>query len=112
MSEAQSTQRLDKWLWHARFAKTRSLAQKLITAGGVRVDREKITSASKTVRIGNILTLSLPRGVKVVEIAAIAERRGPYSQACLLYRDLTPEPETHKSDSDAAKPVSLSNNWF
>ncbi len=90
MTDGQATQRLDKWLWYARFAKTRSLAQKLITGGNVRIDREKISSPSKSVKPGNTLTLSLSRGVKVVEITGLANRRGPYAEAVKLYMDLSP----------------------
>ncbi|MEM9277412.1 MAG: RNA-binding S4 domain-containing protein [Pseudomonadota bacterium] len=90
MTESTISQRIDKWLWHARFVKTRSLAQKLVTGGNVRLDREKVTSASRMIRPGNVLTLSLPGKVVVVEILDIANRRGPYSEACLLYKDLTP----------------------
>lgn len=102
MSGGQAGQRIDKWLWHARFVKTRSLAQKLVSGGNVRVDREKVTAASKTVRPGNTLTLTLARQVKIVEILQLADRRGPYSEACLLYNDLTPVVEKQSSDD---KPV-------
>ena len=70
MTKELVSQRVDKWLWHARFAKTRSLAQKLVKGGHVRLDREKISSASKSVKRGDVLTLNLPQGVKVVEIVA------------------------------------------
>ncbi len=91
MTDGKQTQRIDKWLWHARFVKTRSLAQKLITSGRVRLDRSRISSTSHPVRPGNVLTLSLPKQVCIVEIIDIAERRGPYCVARLLYNDLTPE---------------------
>ena len=90
MNEPVRSQRVDKWLWHARVTKTRSLAQKLVSGGKIRVDREKITNSSSKVIAGNVLTITLPREVKVLEIVEFAEKRGPYSSACLLYNDLTP----------------------
>jgi len=88
MSEAQA-QRIDKWLWHARFAKTRGAAQKLSRSGHIRVNRDKIRDASRLVRPGDVLTMSLPGGVRVVQILGIAERREAYSLARLLYDDRT-----------------------
>lgn len=89
MSEAES-QRIDKWLWHARFARTRGAAQKLVTAGHVRVNRDKISTASRAVRPGDVLTIALPRLVHVVTVLAIADRRGPASEAARLYRNADP----------------------
>jgi ribosomal protein S4 len=57
MSEAE-TQRIDKWLWHARFARTRGAAQRLALSGHVRLNRDKVTVASRTVRAGDVLTLA------------------------------------------------------
>jgi len=90
MTEETTPQRIDKWLWHARFFKTRSLAQKQVSTGKIRVDREKISNPSRKVAPGNVLTITMERDVKVVEIAAIAQRRGPFSKAQLLYKDLSP----------------------
>ncbi len=101
MNEPAKSQRIDKWLWHARVTKTRSLAQKLISSGKVRVDREKVTSSSSKVIAGNVLTIALPREIKILEIVDFAEKRGPYSAACLLYTDLSPpKPEPKKKDDE------------
>ena len=80
-------QRVDKWLWHARFARTRGAAQKLAVSGHVRVNREKVNAASRMVRAGDVLTLALGRGVRVVRICAIADRRGSFEEAQRLYED-------------------------
>lgn len=85
MSEEQ---RIDKWLFFARVVKSRSLAQKLAVSGAVRVNREKIASASRLVRPGDVLTLSMPREIRVLRILNGGERRGPASEARLLYEDL------------------------
>ena len=97
MTDEPVSQRIDKWLWHARFTKTRSLAQKLVGAGSVRVDRKKISSSSTQVKPGNVLTISLHGKVRIVEIVDLAERRGPYSKASLLYEDLSPAIETDET---------------
>ena len=100
----EATQRIDKWLWHARFAKTRTVAQKLVTGGNVRLDREKITNNSQKVKIGQVLTLSLPREIKVIKIEAFAEKRGSFQIAQTLYEDLTPVPEkTEKQEFEPDK---------
>lgn len=90
IAEDQLRQRIDKWLWHARFAKTRTSAQKLVSGGKVRVDSEKIKSPNRQVSAGNVLTLTMPRQIRIIEIVGIAARRGPYEQAKLLYNDLSP----------------------
>jgi ribosome-associated heat shock protein Hsp15 len=93
MSEAGS-QRIDKWLWHARFARTRGAAQKLALSGHVRVNREKVGAASRLVRPGDVLTLALGAGVRVIRVQAIAERRGSSEAAQLLYEDAGSPPPT------------------
>jgi len=89
---APEAQRIDKWLWHARFAKTRSAAQRLALSGHVRVNREKVAAASRLVRAGDVLTLSLRRGVQVIRVLGIAGRRGSAEEAQLLYDDETARP--------------------
>ena len=81
-------QRLDKWLWFARMARTRTAAAELVGAGHVRVNSQRIVQAAKSVRPGDVLTIALPRDVRVLRIVALAERRGPFEEARLLYEDL------------------------
>jgi ribosome-associated heat shock protein Hsp15 len=83
----QAAQRIDKWLWHARFARTRGAAQRLALSGHVRVNRDKVSAASRLVRVGDVLTLALGRGVRVIRISGIAERRGSFEEAQRLYAD-------------------------
>lgn len=85
-------QRIDKWLFFARVVKSRSLAAKLAQAGRVRVNREKIDSASYPVKIGDVLTITLERRILVYEIRDTGARRGPAPEAQLLYEDRTPPP--------------------
>lgn len=88
----EGTLRIDKWLWYARVTKSRSLAQKLATAGHVRINRDKISSASKTIRAGDVLTITLERRVVVLKVVALGSRRGPYEEARKLYEDMSPPP--------------------
>lgn len=93
------SQRIDKWLWHARLYKTRSIAQKQVATGKIRVDREKISSPSRKVTTGNVLTITRERDIKIIEIIGISDRRGPYSEAQLLYNDMSPpKPEKQKQE--------------
>lgn len=95
-----SAQRIDKWLFFARVVKSRSLAKKLVTAGHVRINRDKTDSPSKTVRPGDVLTITLDRRVLVLKVLDGGTRRGPYEEARLLYEDLTP-PEVPSEASSA-----------
>ena len=82
--------RLDKWLWHARFFKTRALAARLAGSGKVRVNSVRIARASRNVRPGDVLTFPQGRRIRVVRIAALGIRRGPAPEAAALYEDLDP----------------------
>ncbi len=87
--------RLDKWLWFARFFKTRSLATEMCVQGKVRVDGAVVTKAHFAVRPGQVLTFVQGRHVRVVKVLAAGTRRGPASEAQTLYEDLSPPvPET------------------
>jgi ribosome-associated heat shock protein Hsp15 len=84
--------RIDKWLWFARVVKTRSAASTLCEDGSVRLNGVKVDQAHKAVRIGDVLTIGLNSRIKVLKIVSLAERRGPFSDAQLIYEDLSPEP--------------------
>lgn len=86
-----ATQRLDKWLWFARLIKTRSQASKLVSAGKVRVNRVKVTKPSAGLREGDVITAVIHRKLRIIQVLAPGERRGPASEAQELYEDLTPE---------------------
>ena len=99
----EDAQRIDKWLWHARFARTRSAAQRLAVSGHVRVNREKVTAASRLVREGDVLTLALGGGVRVLRIAAIAARRGSFAEAQRLYSEQRPDSGALSREEAAAE---------
>lgn len=92
MSDPRPTVRLDKWLWHARFFKTRSLAAKVIGGGHVRVNGSHASKPAQAVGPGDTLTFPQAKQVRVVTILGIGERRGPAPEAQALYDDLTPPP--------------------
>lgn len=80
--------RIDKWLWHARFHKTRSLAQAAAVKGHIRLNGRRIEKASAEVRIGDTLTVPRGRDVLVVRVLGCGIRRGPASEAQALYEIL------------------------
>lgn len=92
MNDAPAKQRLDRWLWQGRFFKTRSLAARIVSGQGVRVNGVRVTKAAHPVGPGDALTFSQADRVRVVEIAALAARRGPASEAQATYIDHTPPP--------------------
>lgn len=87
--EARPRQRVDKWLWHARFGRTRTIAAKAVLAGQVRLNRVKISKPAQPVSLGDVLTISLHGQVRVVRILSLAERRLSPAVAATLYEDLT-----------------------
>ena len=82
--------RLDKWLWRARFFKSRSLATAACGAGKVRIDGTPAAKAHTAVRPGQVLTFVKERHVRVIKILAIPGRRGPAGEARICYEDLAP----------------------
>ena len=82
--------RVDKWLWHARFFKTRTLAAKVVTSGHLRVNSRKTEKSSTCVVAGDVLTFAQEKWVRVIKVVALGTRRGPASEAQFLYEDLSP----------------------
>ncbi|MET0709218.1 MAG: RNA-binding S4 domain-containing protein [Tardiphaga sp.] len=81
-------QRLDKWLWHARVVKARTSAAALVEGGHVRINGERQKAPGHGVKIGDVLTVTLDRTVRLMKITAFAERRGDAAAAQVLYNDL------------------------
>jgi len=96
--------RLDKWLWYARFFKTRSLATRLVQSGKVRVNAVAVSKPARTVQVGDVLTFPKEDHVRLIEIKELGTRRGPAPEAQALYDDLDPPqpkprvPDAPKSD--------------
>ncbi len=95
---AKDAARLDKWLWHARFLKSRSLATKLCKSGKVRINGTLNDKAHHPIKIGDVLTFPLGPHIRIIEILAIGMRRGPAPEARALYQDLAPPPVRAKRD--------------
>ena len=83
--------RIDKWLWAARFFKSRTLAAAACNGGKVDVN-DQAAKPSRVVRAGDLLKITLPRAKRVVRVATLTDRRGPGAAAARLYEDLTPPP--------------------
>ena len=80
--------RLDKWLWHARFFKSRSLASRYIEKSRCRIDGRIVSKSHATVAPGMVLTFALGSCVHVVRVVALGERRGPAPEARALYEEI------------------------
>lgn len=80
--------RLDKWLWHARLCKTRSLAARLIEAGAVRVNAARVLKPATPLRVGDGVTLVHAGHVRALRVLGLGLRRGPAPEAQALYADL------------------------
>jgi ribosome-associated heat shock protein Hsp15 len=78
--------RIDKWLWAARFFKTRSLAAEAIGAGKVEVNDERV-KAAKMIQLGDSISVRLGPYLHVVHVRGLSERRGPASVAATLYEE-------------------------
>ena len=85
-----TAQRLDKWLWCVRLARTRTGAARLIEAGKVRINGSRALKSSRVVQAGDVVTATSLGKLTVVRVLGSAERRGPASFARTLYEDLTP----------------------
>lgn len=97
--------RLDKWLWHARFCKSRSIAQRLVEEGALRVNGVRGAKPSTNVHMGDSIVFAQGGRVRAVRILALGERRGPATEAQALYVEIDamqqaggleprPEPDT------------------
>ena len=91
--------RLDKFLWYARLARTRSFAQEVAAAGHLRIDRRVVERAHAPVRVGNVLSFPLHDRVRVIRVEALPDRRGSPAEARALYTDLSP-PAHHDAAVD------------
>jgi ribosome-associated heat shock protein Hsp15 len=87
-----NSQRLDKWLWFTRMLKSRTLAADLVSAGKVRLNGERVTKPSQSVKSGDTVTFVLHERPRVLEVVAGGERRGSAPEAQMLYQDLSPPP--------------------
>lgn len=96
--EDRDWQRLDKWLWCARFLKARTDCARLVTGGSIRINRQPTDKPHARLRVGDVLTLPLrgPRGgqVRVIRVLSLANRRGPSAEARTLYNEIMDAPSS------------------
>jgi ribosome-associated heat shock protein Hsp15 len=88
----ETQQRIDKWLWHARVVRTRTAAAELATSGLVRRNGIRVDAPSRVVKSGDVLTIALDHGVRILRILGCVERRGGSELARTLYEDLSATP--------------------
>jgi ribosome-associated heat shock protein Hsp15 len=81
-------QRLDKWLWYARFARTRSACARLVSEGRVRLNGKRVDQPSKGIVIGDVLTIAAEHGTIVARVEGLGERRGNADAARELYEPI------------------------
>ena len=86
------SQRIDKWLWFARFLKSRSLATTLAARGRIRINGTVTAKAHQPVKAGDVLTFPLGHHIRVIKVLDPGTRRGPAPEAQALYEDLSPPP--------------------
>ncbi len=96
--------RLDKWLWYARFFKTRTLASGVVDTGSVRINGTPTSKRSVTITAGDVLTFPKDDHIRVIRIEACGIRRGPAPEAQALYTDLAP-PERKAEDKIPHNPA-------
>lgn len=82
------SQRIDKFLWFVRLARSRSFAQALAEQGVMRLNGRRIERAHSPVRVGDLITFPQGPEVKVVRVLRLPERRGPASEAAGCYDEL------------------------
>lgn len=87
--------RLDKWLWYARFFKSRTLATRLCASGRLRVNGAIVKKAHYVLKPGDVLTFPKGPHIRVIRVEALGMRRGPATEARALYEDLDP-PQRHE----------------
>jgi ribosome-associated heat shock protein Hsp15 len=107
MTEDRDWQRLDKWLWCARFLRSRPDCARLVAGGLVRLNQQVTEKPHARLRPGDVLTLPLPGGVRVVRVLEMALRRGPAAEARLLYEEIaerTAAERAERATDDTAAP--------
>jgi len=117
-AETQDKLRVDKWLWQARFFKTRGLAAELAGSGRLRINSTHVAKPAQTVRPLDVLTFPQGNRIRVIRIDALGHRRGPATEAQGLYTDLdevdrgsdfarrhAPLPRPAERDAGAGRPT-------
>ncbi len=88
-AEDRDWQRLDKWLWCARVMRARTDCAELVAQGSIRINRQATGKPHAKLRIGDVLTIPVHGRVRVLRVVRLAARRGPATEAQLLYVDVS-----------------------
>ena len=94
--------RIDKLLWFLRLARSRNLAQALVEEGHIRLNGRRIERSHQKIAVGDVLTVPLAQGVRVIEVLSLPVRRGPAPEAQSCYRVL---------DVTGANPIAAANRY-
>ena len=93
------TLRIDKWLWYARFFKSRALASRMVSSGRLRINGESISKPHRQIVPEMVLVFPQAETIRTIKVLALATRRGPAAEAQALYEDLDP-PQPKQSNKD------------
>lgn len=93
-------QRLDKWLYFARFFKSRTLSGKACNTAKVRINGQIAAKAAVTIKVDDVLTFPRGHHIRVIKILELGQRRGPAPEAQALYEDLAPPEAKEEADGD------------
>ncbi len=108
ISQTEQSVRLDVWLWAARFFKQRSLAKAAIEKGQIRCNQIK-PKPSRSVQLGDLLTIEKGHDVLIVEVLGISDKRGPYSEAKHLYVETADSIQRRQQQAQQRKLLNVSN---
>ena len=84
--------RIDRWLWQARFFRSRATAADQVAAGNLRVNGQRITKPGYGIGSGDVLTFAQGNHIRLIRVLELGQRRGPSQEAVALYEDLDPPP--------------------
>lgn len=96
--------RIDRLLCHLRFLRTRTLAAELIRTGHLRRNGVRVVRPSQDVAVGDVLTIPLGSSIRIIEVLALPERRGPAREAQTCYRELDPARQTDIGERNVTAP--------
>ena len=96
--------RIDRWLWQARFFRSRATAADQVAAGNLRVNGQRITKPGYGIGSGDVLTFAQGNHIRLIRVLELGQRRGPSQEALALYEDLDPPPSPHQPSPQPAPP--------
>ncbi|MBL94788.1 MAG: RNA-binding protein S4 [Magnetovibrio sp.] len=92
--------RVDKWLWCARFFRTRTKATRYVNSRNLRINSKRVKKANSLIKLDDVLTFSLGSRVRIIKIVSITDRRGPVKDALALYNDMSPRSDSRDRNKE------------